>query len=426
MLDYTMKSIVDSLRNRPINVNRTFFYITMIFVGMGLASSTAVDLQIGNPLLIVTDFLALGFFALCFLLVHRFRANPALILFACVLVATILYYLGFFTQWYNRSATPRIWDDVAMNILLTGVLGSSCGLVLLRNGAPIYMLIGLGFLGGVFSMSSLNREAGHLVFMGVLLFVTLLVVLYFRTNLETLMVESTGIINATRFLKDKQESQNEQNRPFVYFGQNSVGLVMDFRTDVDRMQEHLNVLKLQDSDRDEQVRILQHMEEQARFLSHRIDLVNFITSAGPDRPPEQLKIHQVFEAALYPFRINPRIRDWVQVRCETPLDLDTHDRRYDWLHLVELIMRQTLSPDLDGSHHLDISFLVTASREQIRVAYGESRPAFFAQPVSRIRSFNQPADQLRTLVSGALGGGVEVLDREAGRLVVNIPRRYRS
>lgn len=419
-----MKSPAESFRYRPLAVNRTFHHMTMIFMSAGALMSLLYDSRLGIPGIIVMDILVIAAFGASFFLVARRIVDHGLVLLCCFILSIVAYYVSFFVIWPRNPSGGNIWDDMGVNFLLSGILGACSSLMLARWGA--WFFLGMGLLYTIFLgfLPQVSSEYGRILFMGLVLSFLLGVAWYFRKSLENLVSESEAIIRVTRNLKDQKEKENEDNRPFVYFGQNSVGLVMDFRVDVSRMQEHLLTLRRAGGDPELQVSLLQHMEDQARSLSRRIDLVNFITSSGPERPPEALMLSQVLESALYPFRINPLLKEWLTVEHEVPLDLETFDRRYCWLRAIEFLMRQTLNPSLGVREPMRIRLLVTGNRDEIRVAYQESRPVFLASDPSLRKLFQvRPLDQLRQIVSERLEGTVLVPHDGPDTLVLTIPRR---
>jgi len=406
-------------------VNKTFFYSAMIFISLGFIGATLLDFSRGYRFLLGADFIGLLIFSLTIsLLYHHFiSANTALLV--NILTTLTLYYTGFIWIQFSPEPLPFIWVEYLLNLLIGGALAAACGLILSRNSVYVISFMTLVLVVSLWFMPQVEPLATRYAFPLILFAALIFSVYHFRTAFEKILKESNELIDATGLIKERLEKKNEMDRSFVYFGQNSVSLVQDFELDIGRLQQNLKILQLGDSSTEDCEIILKHMQDQARALSKRIDMVTFVTSAGPDRKVEHLIIHQVFESALYPLRINASLKAWCRLDFECNMQIDTWDYRYNWLRLIEYILRQVFQ-DPEASP-LNLKFLITANTDFIRLAYCESRPVFFLEPQDDLRQYLQK-DNLSVVkeLLNQMGGELEQASKDKLDMIIQIPRKLES
>ena len=177
---------------------------------------------------------------------------------------------------------------------------------------------------------------------------SLLVVYYYRSTLENLLKDLRQTCDQTQELKNRAEQLEIRNRPFVSFGQNTAGLVHDFRNDINTMSITIQTLSL----RHERGKALDHSDldrigRALDSLNHRINMVRYVTEAGRDHLIEALDLRTDLESAAYPFRISTEVRGQVRFEFNYIGPVRIKGDRLQYLQLFENIIRNSCEALVD-------------------------------------------------------------------------------
>jgi signal transduction histidine kinase len=207
----------------------------------------------------------------------------------------------------------------------------------------------------------------------------LLVVYYFRSTLEHIVADLDEAYTETRGLKEKAEELEFDNRPFVTFGQNTTGLVHDFRNDVNAMSIAIQTLQLRNGrgrplDPQDLDRIARALEN----LTHRINMVRFVTEAGREGPAELLDLRIVVDSAVYPFLISPELRHRIEFEINSIGDVVVRGKRLVFLQLFENIIRNSCEALLehqpaDGAV-AKINVVIARYGHQVEIEFRDNGP----------------------------------------------------
>ncbi len=409
--------------DKYLRPNRTFFYTIMIFVMAGLFAGLAWDVQLGLLSIIILDLVGLFLFLTIVVLLFRGKLAPNIAMLMVWITVLLMFYLSFIFLNIAGPNNDRVLIEMIKNIFMTAILGSLVGLVVDRRGALVFLATGLAFmLACLFFLQQSRTEIPKLILLSLILSGTLLIVFYYRYTLEGLLLNFGKTIVETARYKDRVEVNNEQNRPFVYFGHNSVGLIIDFREDVGRLTG-LNKNLDREADGFTNAAILKEMSTYIKSLTHRIDLVTYLTSSNAQRKAEALDFGLLLEAVVYPFLIDPEYRSWLRIVYSIrarPLSWDT---RYGWIRLFEYIFRSAIQKTAAASDSLSeyqIRLYLMQEDQNIELELRESRPILLPdvnKGGDEVETFFGP---LRSLLSAMSARCELLLTTDTGSCVLRI------
>lgn len=292
-----------AIKNR-LNLNRNVFLACMTFLYLGLIFGTITDIAIGDPLMLLTDAIALAVFTVCTALGLRETISYRMAVLACVVQTCVNFTYGAYV--INAFHPERAMEQMAnpQFLLLFGVFGVIVGMGVSRWGAVIFGGLGLGTI-VMFStaVNSNNWYYQHwFVLDSIIVAGVMTIVFYYRSVMEKLVGRLDRSLREIEYLKNRSEELHEVNKPFVMFGQNTAGLVRDFQSDLALLRDSVGGLRSAGRGPEAGDR-LRLMSESIRGLNNRIEWVKYVASATPQRGSEQLNIRQLVESAVYPFRI---------------------------------------------------------------------------------------------------------------------------
>lgn len=319
------------------------FYLSAAFFILGLSTQFPLDFAKGVHFYIINDlFSYLAFMVALFLVLARV-VEPGIGLLINLVEALRNLYASVIWTWIFVPGDPNagnwIHEILLLTCLFAAVIGLSVNKYVAVVSAGIALVAQFGYI-QLFQADIFARQQ----FMLTSLVMTgcLLVVYYYRGTLETLVADLRQAFDQTHELKERAEQLEIRNRPFVTFGQNTAGLVHDFRNDVNAMSIAIQTLNLRNQrgkplDPQDLDRIARSLEN----LTHRIGMVRYVTEAGRVGPHELLDLRTVVESAAYPFRISPEIRGKVAIEINSIGQVVIQGNRLNYLQLFENIIRNS-------------------------------------------------------------------------------------
>jgi signal transduction histidine kinase len=419
------------------------FYISSAFVLIGLSTQLLGDFASGLQVAIINDLVSYSAFLVVLFLVLVRVASPGMGLLVNLMETLRNLYFALVWSWtVGPEAMGNDWTQEI--ILLTCLFGAVIGLwsqkFVALLAAAMALLLQFSYI-QLFQEDEVARQRfmlSSLVMTG-----CLLVVYFYRSTLERVVADLGAAYAETRELKEKAEELEVDNRPFVTFGQNTAGLVHDFRNDVNAMSIAIQTLQLRNGrgrppDPQDMDRIARSLEN----LTHRINMVRFVTEAGREGPAEYLDLRIVVDSAVYPFVISPELRHRIEFEIDSIGDVVIRGNRLAYLQLFENIIRNSCEALLEhppaGGAMARINVVIARYGRQVEMEFRDNGPGIPDCRVCRRRvcldcpnfavgkttkKFGSGIGMINIFrVVKSLGGHIRIDSTEAGTsLLVTIP-----
>lgn len=169
-----------------------------------------------------------------------------------------------------------------------------------------------------------------------------LVTNYFRTYMLRLMRMRQDTLRRLMALKESAERWGDEYQPFIAFGQNTAGLIHDFRGYVHVLTTNTQVQLLRlNRGKEVDADALVAIEKKLGELGDRINLVTFMTHQSDEATVEELPVLELVRSVQYPFTISREIRLNIELVPQVPDGLVLCSSRQHVLRILENLVRNS-------------------------------------------------------------------------------------
>ena len=321
-----------------LELNQTVFYVALVFLATGVLSNFLQNLDRFLLSDIILYGISLVLFVLMVFLIRWKLLETGLALIIAFAVSASFFTIGTILSNVYSPDFRFSWVANPQIPLILCLFGAVSGIAVDKRAALGFGILCIGvevWYALAFRNGRFYREQLPLNIFTVS--GAVLLIWYYRTKLEFLVCQLDLRLDSVRVLKEKADAVNTQNKPFVVFGRNTVGLMEDFTRDVDMVAQDLQVLRRSATQQDTE-QVLNRLGRSMDMVNHRMELVKYIASASPQRQSEIIRLEILVDAALYPFRILPEYRENLAFQVAVEANLQVFGLRRWFLQLLEYLV----------------------------------------------------------------------------------------
>lgn len=334
------------------------YVVSYIFIMAGLIWGSIVDFGYGNPGIIALDIASFFIFTLSFVLVQMRRLTRSTSLIWNLIATMVVFFLSSILSVNDPRYVHHLEGNIMMALLVTGLMASVLGMAVSRTVAIIVIVLSYFYLFFV-TVWTHNSYLEENIFL-ILLVLTgnLLVVFFLRIAVDKLvsrlrrtMMDLRSRNYNLRQLKERAESLNAMNHPYVQFGKNTSGLIHDLKNDVNILHIRSQVIDMKHKrSRPLDNEDIEELQKAVRRLISRIETVKFIANAKPSQAPEPINVHTLLESAIYPFRIADNYRNRIDFQTPYRADHTINSYRFHLLRILENLVQNSCEALMDRAH----------------------------------------------------------------------------
>lgn len=348
------------------------------FMILGLVIGTYADLLLlsAPPLVLVGDFASLAITILCLVLVQLGRITRTVNIGINLCIVVYNFTITALVNAFNH--VPSEYGMIAM--IINTAMGGLAAFLINRWMALVFGLFNFALLTVITFLSSAPYLRGNYPVIALVILAFTMVLYYYRGFVTLLSYRNTmskidleRTNDDLRRLMDQAEKINQANRPFVVFGRNTLGLAHDFKNDLAVLASGKELLAMKiDHGLPINMDDLVSLEEGLKRINYRIDIVKYIASTNSESPPEQVKLKDFIDMAIYPFRITEEIRTFIHFHTYVDDDgIAIWGSRYRLLQIIENIVRNSceaiMEGNLEGRGNVHIRAWQTGERVHIAI-----------------------------------------------------------
>ncbi len=333
-------------------VSEVLFYLTNLFVFVGLIIYTAKDIANFFIPLGLADLIVLFIQLLLLFLVIAGVVSRNTAMATLLILSIFLFQLSAFV---NSSAGGNVSLQIAITTFISLLFASLAAFTVSK-----YMALAVGTVNLVFFITITlvyqdRRMMDDLVFFSIIIVGYSVAMYYYRHSLENLaesLYASYQTVKKQKVeletLKEKAEQINEVNRPFVVFGRNTSGLVHDFKNEIGLLDSSRQLLRKKiDGEVPVSAADIDDLDSHIQRLSERVDTIKFVVTAGNSREAENIAVSKLINAALYPFRLTSELKDRIVFEELLEGDAVITAPRYRLVQILENLIRNSCEAIVD-------------------------------------------------------------------------------
>lgn len=349
---------VEDMQHDRVNVSSFFqvseilFYLTNLFIFIGLVQYTVRDMQNVMIPLGIADLVVIIIQVLLLILVFAGVINRNTAMAALLFLSIFLFQLSAVV---NNNLGGNVDLQIAITTFISLLFASLAAFTVSK-----YMALGIGGVNLLFFIgTSLYYESARmmsdLVFFTTIILGYTVAMYYYRHSLESLaesLYDSYSLVKRQKveleLLKEKAEKINEVNRPFVVFGKNTSGLIHDFKNDLGTLGATGQLLKMKiRKDRTVTLDDIEELEKHIGRINSRVETIKYVVSASSHRDSEDIPLKKLIHATLYPFRLTADLKNLIIFDELVHAEPVVHASRYRLVQILENLIRNSCEAIVD-------------------------------------------------------------------------------
>ncbi|WP_041401646.1 ATP-binding protein [Salinispira pacifica] len=333
-------------------VSEILFYLTNLFIFIGLVQYTVRDMQNVMIPLGIADLVVIIIQVLLLILVFAGVINRNTAMAALLFLSIFLFQLSAVV---NNNLGGNVDLQIAITTFISLLFASLAAFTVSK-----YMALGIGAVNLLFFIgTSLYYESARmmndLVFFTTIILGYTIAMYYYRHSLESLaesLYDSYRLVKKQKIelelLKDKAEKINEVNRPFVVFGKNTSGLIHDFKNDLGTLGASGQLLKMKiRQNKAVTLEDIEDLEEHIGRIDSRVETIKYVVSASNHRDMEDIPLKRLINATLYPFRLTADLKNRIIFDELVHGEPEVRASRYRLVQILENLIRNSCEAIVD-------------------------------------------------------------------------------
>lgn len=348
----------DSKVRNQFRIGPIPYLVSYGFLIAGLLWGTIVDIGYGNLGILLLDIAAFLFYTVSFILVQMRRVTRSTSLIWNLVATMTVFFFSSILAVKDPVYIHHFEGNIMMALLVTGLMASVLGMAVSRTVSIAVIVLSYFYLLFVTIWTHNPYLEENFLLIVLVLSGNLLVVFFFRTAVDKLVIRLRRTMLDLRSrnynlrqLKERAESLNAMNHPYVQFGKNTSGLIHDLKNDVNILHIRSQVIDMKHKrNRPLDNEDIEELQKAVRRLISRIDTVKFIANAKPSQAPEPINVHILLESAIYPFRIADNYRNRIDFQTPYRADHTIHSYRFHLLRILENLVQNSCEALMDKAH----------------------------------------------------------------------------